>query len=68
MLTNKPVFKDALKSITLRAIAWAVLLAVIASVSTVVVSRMLGYPAPAGVAGAMGAVCACAYFARKQRK
>ena len=68
MIVDKLAPKDGKKSETVHTIAWAVLIAVIASVSTVLVSQLLGYPAPAGVAGAVGAVCATSCLAAKRGK
>ena len=68
MIVDKPARKPRSKSDTVRTIAWAVLIAAIASVSTVLVSQCLGYPAPPGVAGAVGAVCATSCLVGKSRK
>lgn len=68
MIVDKLARKDGKKSDTVRTVAWAVLIAVIVSVSTVLVSQWLGYPAPAGVAGALGAVCATSCLAGKRGK
>jgi hypothetical protein len=65
MLFHKLACERPWKSDTVRRIARATLLAVIVSASTVIVSHMLGYPAPPGVAGTMGAVCASTYLIRK---
>jgi len=66
MIVDKLARKDGKKSSTARTITWAILIAVIASVSTVLVSQLLGYPAPAGVAGAVGAVCATSCLAAQR--
>ena len=68
MMVDKPARKPRSKSDTLRTIAWTTLIAVIASISTVLVAQLLGTPAPPGVAGAVGAVCAASCLAGKSRK
>lgn len=65
MIVHRPARKRHSKLDTLRTIAWAALIATIASVATVLVSQFLGYPAPPGV---VGAVCVASCLAGKCRK
>jgi energy-converting hydrogenase Eha subunit B len=59
-LTPKGLFRSQ----TLRAIACAVIVAV----ATVLISQVLGLPAPPGVAAALGAIAGASYLAGSRRK
>jgi len=65
MLVEKPACKRLWKSDTLRVIARGTLVALIVSVSTVLVSQLLGLPAPPGVGAVLGVVCASSWLAGK---
>jgi uncharacterized membrane protein len=67
MLIDRPARKAPLKSATVRMIAQGTLVALIVSVSVVVVSELLGHPAHPGVAAALAAVAASSHTARKKQ-
>ena len=67
MLIDKLARKRLLKSDTVRMIAQGTLVALIVSVSVVVVSQLLGHPAHPGVAAAVAAACASSYVANQKR-
>jgi len=67
MLIDRPARKHLLKSDTVRMIAQGTVVALIVSVSVVVVSQLLGHPAHPGVAAALAAASASSYAANQKR-
>ena len=63
MLLNRLVRRLPIKSDVAKAVIGGVVTASIVCIAVIVVSNLLGFPAPPGVAGALGAVCGCAYVA-----
>jgi hypothetical protein len=64
MIFKNPTPKGLFQSRALRAIACAV----IVTVATILISQVLGLPAPPGVAAALGAVAGASYLAGSRRK
>jgi small-conductance mechanosensitive channel len=67
VLVDKLIQKLPCKSDFIRMLIGSVLTAVIVSVAVVTISRLLGFPAPAAVAGALGAAAAYAIAHRRTR-
>jgi len=63
MLLDKLVQRLPIKSKLARTIIGGILAALIVCIAVIVVSNLLGFPAPPGVAGVLGAVCGCSYVA-----
>ena len=63
MLLNRLVQRLPIKSDLAKAIIGGVVAGSIVSAGVIVVSNLLGLPAPPGVAAALGAVCTCSYIA-----
>jgi hypothetical protein len=64
MITRHLMSKSPFRSQTLRAIACAVVVAV----ATILLSQLLGLPAPPGVAAALGAIAGASCLANSKRK
>jgi energy-converting hydrogenase Eha subunit B len=63
MLLEKLIRKLPCRSGFVRALIGGTVTGVVVTVAVVVVSGLLGLPAPPGVAGTLGAVSGCAYVA-----
>lgn len=63
MLLNRLVQKLPIESDLAKAIIGGTVGGSIVSVMVIVVSNLLGFPAPPGVAAGLGAVCGCSYIA-----
>jgi len=63
MLLNRLVQRLPIKSDLAKALIGGVVAGSIVSVGVIVISNLLGFPAPPGVAAALGAICGCSYLA-----
>jgi hypothetical protein len=63
MLLHRLVKRLPIESDVAKAIIGGVVGGSIVAIVVIVISNLLGFPAPPGVAAALGAVCGCSYIA-----
>ena len=68
MIVRKLVTRSVLRSQTFGAIAIGVLTTLVVSVATILISRLLGFPAHPGVAAVLGTIAGASFLADQRRK